>query len=93
MKKLFAVAALTLASGCATQTFVLSEGNSMASYDKAEHFFVGGIGQQQDVNASEVCGGASKVAKVQSEVTFLNGLLSGISYNIYTPHQSRVFCK
>ena len=40
-----------------------------------------------------ICGGSDKIIKVQTETTFLNGLLAALSYNIYAPRQVRVYCK
>lgn len=95
MKKL-AVAGLLamMATGCTTKTYLLSpNANTAASYDGMQTFFVSGIGQEQNINAAEVCDGADKVAKVQTQTTFLNGLLGGIMQGLYTPRQIRVYCK
>ena len=58
-----------------------------------QNFFVHGIGQTQEMNAAEVCGGAENVAKVESHMSFLNGFLGLISWGIYTPRQAKVYCK
>ena len=97
MKKFFMVisviAMLTLTS-CATQTFQINKGNtSVAKVDKAQSFFVSGIGQSQEIDAADVCGGADKVVKVETEMTFLNGFLGGLTFGLYTPRQARVYCK
>lgn len=94
MKKLATAGiCLALLSGCATQTYHLSASSKAApSYDKAQTFFVGGIGQEQTVNASEVCGGADRVAKVQTQLSPLNALI-GFLQPIYTPRQIQVYCK
>jgi hypothetical protein len=95
MKKLVLLGLIgALSSGCATQTYLLSNGgNTTPSYNKMQTFFVSGIGQEKAVNATEVCGGADKVAKVQTKITFLNGLLGQITYGVYTPRQIMVYCK
>ena len=95
MKKI-AIASLLaiLTSGCTTQTYLMANsGNSTPSYNKMQYFFVSGIGQEQEVNAAEVCDGADKIAKVQTQQTFLNGLLSNLTYGLFTPRQIRVYCK
>lgn len=81
-------------AGCSTQTYIVSEQSAQqkASFDKMQHFFVGGIGQQSEKNTNEVCANGS-VAKVQTQQTFLNGLLSMISYGIYAPRDMRIYCK
>lgn len=97
MKKLMmvgiATSILTL-TGCATQTYVLApQSEATPSYNKMQHFFVNGIGQEQTVQANEVCGGADKVAKIETQKSFLNSLLGGLSQGIYTPRQAKVYCK
>lgn len=95
MKKLVFVSLLAiLSSGCATQSYLLSNsGNNTPTYNKMQTFFVSGVGQEKKVNAAEVCGGPDKVFKVQTQITFLNGLLSNLTYGVYTPRQIIVYCK
>lgn len=95
MKKMVFVSLLAiLSSGCATQSYLLSNGGSSTpSYNKMQTFFVSGIGQEKQVDAAAVCGGADKIFKVQTKITFLNGLLSQVSYGVYTPRQIIVYCK
>lgn len=96
MKKmaLVALATVLLTTGCATQTYTLSNhAQSQARYDKMQTFFISGLAQEQEVNAADICGGADKVAKVQTELTVVNWLLGTVSQGIYTPRQMRVFCK
>lgn len=82
-----------LASGCATQTFLLSGANSTLDYETSETFFVAGIGQEVEVNAAEVCGGADSVAKVETELRAIDVVFSYITGGIYSPRTSRVYCK
>lgn len=94
VKKLLLVAAMSVVlAACSTQSFTMGR-NATATpkVDDMQTFFVAGLGQTQTINAAEVCGGASKVAKVESQMTFLNGLLGGLTFNIYTPRQARVYC-
>ena len=95
MKKLMIAGMIAvLSTGCATQTYLLSSGGQETpTKDTWQHFFVSGIGQSQTENAAEICGGADKVAKIQTEYSILNGIAGSISHGIYTPRQNRVFCK
>ena len=97
MKKLFAIACMAfLFTGCSTQTYLVSNTHNPSAdpdYDKFQHFFVAGIGQQQTQDTTEICGSADNVSKVQTKQSFLNWLVGGISYSIYTPRDIRVFCK
>lgn len=93
MKKIFILAAIIATSGCATQTFNLQPGASAEPVtDSMQLFFVGGLGQTQETNAAELCGGAANVAKVEAHMTFIDGLLGGLSYGIFTPRHARVYC-
>jgi len=94
MKKhilLFALAAVT--TGCAQQTFVMSDEENALTNEKSHHFFVNGIGQRRQINAAEVCGGAEKVSKVEVQETFFNGVLATVTFGFYTPRDARVYCK
>jgi hypothetical protein len=55
-------------------------------------FFVQGLGQTQTINAAEVCGGASQVAKVERIQTPLNWFMGLITLGIYTPLTAKVYC-
>lgn len=85
--------ACAILSGCAQQTFVMNGNGSAPEKNNAQHFFVGGIGQTKTIDAAEVCGGIEKVEKVESQTTFLNGLIGLVTFSIYTPRQARVYCK
>jgi len=92
MKKLSLVTVILLA-GCSTQTFHMNSGLSIEpDKEDSQAFFIGGIGQQEEIDAVKVCGGLEKVAKVESELTFIDGLLRGITFGIYSPRTARVYC-
>ena len=82
-----------LLSGCATSTYVVN-GNSSTNPDKTEmqDFFVAGLGQKKEINAAEICGGADKVAKVETHTRFVEGFLGAITGGLYTPRTARVYC-
>ncbi|MDO4223556.1 MAG: Bor family protein [Acinetobacter sp.] len=88
------VSATILATGCATQTAILKSNNAATpTYQKSEHFFIGGIGQEKNINANDICKGAHNIAKVQSTVTPKDVLLSAITFGIYTPRTAKVYCQ
>ena len=78
---------------CATQTFTVRSGGGTQTMDNAQTFFISGIGQEQIVDAAKICGGEENVVKVQNKLTFLNALIGGLTFGIYTPRQSRVYCR
>ena len=93
MKKItLLILSVFLLSGCATQTFLIQDQPSKLSEEKSSHFFVAGVFQTDEVDASAICGGADKVAKVETKLSVVNGFLSLITYGIYTPRQKTVYC-
>lgn len=94
VKAIILTAFLTLfVSGCAQQTFTIASNQGEKAQETSQAFFVSGIGQEKKINADEVCGGADKVVKVEVQQTFVNGLLSFVTFGIYTPREARVYCK
>ncbi|MCP4354237.1 MAG: lipoprotein bor [Proteobacteria bacterium] len=67
--------------------------NSDASAKQTHNFFIHGIAQGQAINLAYVCGGLRNVAKVETQTTFINGLLGAITFGIYTPRDARVYCR
>ena len=59
----------------------------------SHHFFIAGLGQEKVLDAAEICGGVDKVVKVESQLTFINGLLGLITLGIYTPRDAKIYCK
>jgi len=93
VKKVFLALLITIVSGCSTQTFYINnERGVVPDKEVRQTFFISGIGQQQDMDPAKICGGVDKIAKVESELTFIDGLLSGLTFGIYTPRTARVYC-
>lgn len=96
MKGILGAALLTvLLSSCATQRFTINAPVGPANaptLETSQAFFVEGLGQDVVLNAAEVCGGAQNVASVEVQETFLDGLLGGLTFGIYTPRTARVYC-
>ncbi|WP_394246484.1 Bor family protein [Vibrio profundi] len=94
MKKLILLAALSVAvTGCAQQTFVMNPQSSEPEVETSHHFFINGLAQSKEIDTVSVCGSADKVAKVEVQETFVNGLLATLTFGIYTPREARVYCK
>lgn len=94
MKKIITVVSLTLLLGaCSQQAFVINKDTAAsAALNKSQTFYVYGVNQTQTISAAEVCGGADKVAKVESQLTFKNWLLGTLTLGIYAPREARVYC-
>ena len=95
MKRLIvSVAILLFVSGCATHTFHVNRGNvsSSPAEDTMQPFFFAGIFQSANLDAAQICGGADKVAKVETEISVFNGILAMATFGFFTPLQARVYC-
>ena len=91
--KLVALPILLLTGACSTQTQIINKDlYAQASSNDWNHFFVAGIGQESKRNAAQICGGSQNVVKVSTHQSFLNGLASVLSYNLYYPTTSKVYC-
>lgn len=83
-------------AGCSTQSYQINSAGAERvelSEDKMQHFFVGGLGQEQEMDAATVCGGADKVVAVESKLEPLDILLGMLSWGIYSPRHAKVYCK
>jgi len=84
------VAAAAALSGCYHVT-VISAAPAATVIDKPwQHSFVIGLVPPAEVNTFDQC--ASGVAKVETEISFVNGLVGLLTQSIYTPLHLRVTC-
>ncbi len=84
-------ATTALLSGCYHVTVVTGAPASPTTLDRPwQNSFVLGIVPPPEINTSTVC--PSGVAKVETEQTFLNGLVGAVTQSIYTPIHTRVTC-
>jgi hypothetical protein len=92
MKKACLILAL-LIGGCTYQKFQLEDRlATVPSKEGTNHFIFWGLGQTKTVDPREVCG-SKGVSAVETRYTFINGLLSGITYGIYSPRNYVIYCK
>lgn len=93
MKKVAIAALLLSLFGCATQRFdVRPTTDNAASHDDYQSFWIGGIGQKEEIDAAKVCGGTNNVQRVETQLTAGNVGLTIVTFGIYTPRQIRVYC-
>jgi hypothetical protein len=64
-----------------------------ANYKNHDHFYIWGIAQSRAINPAKTCGSIENVAKVETQTTFLDGLLSAITFGIYSPREVRIYCR
>lgn len=98
--KTFCLSLLLITAACAKQEFKLSNApaSSIAAYEKDQTFFIYGIGQEEDVQTADICGGNHNVAKVAnrlSEIDVIVGLAQSAIFlpQIYSPREASVYCK
>ena len=94
LQKTLMMVALLLVASCAQTKFNLQANKDSHSptYDRAQDYFVGGIGQQKNIDPGAICGGRDKVVRVETEYTPANWAVGAITFGIYTPLQARVYC-
>ncbi len=102
MKKLVLVSAALLLAGCAnTQHNIHVSNNSGYStnydtidYKEWNHFFIGGIFQDSDVDAANICASkGKKVQKVVVEQRWYQNLITGLTFGLYMPRSTYVWCE
>ena len=94
MKKILACMVVVLAlSACSTQRFNYDGRHStVPTYEGKSHFIFWGIGQEKNYNPNEICGSRG-VSAVDSHTTFVDGLLGGLTWGIYSPESYSIYCK
>ena len=92
----FATAAAVLAlSGCATITMTKSgteKTSSAPAYQDSKAYFVAGLIGEHSIDVKKVCNGGD-AKQLQSQQTFVDGLLGAVTLFIYTPRTAKVWCE
>lgn len=93
MKKILGAALLLLlASGCFHIHYVTGEPAAPAPVDESwHHDWVFGLVEGDTVAVPQLC--PDGLAKVDSETTFVNGLVRFLTFSIYTPETVTTTCK
>ena len=93
-QKVLCLVAFVALTGCAQTKFNLQENRDShpPTYDRAQDYFVGGVGQQKNIDPGAICGGRDKVVRVETEFTVANWAASALTLGIYSPLQARVYC-
>ena len=95
MKKLPVLCLLSATlSGCASQTLHMNHGRVDEVPDErvSQSFFMGGIAQKENMDAAAICGGSSRVARVETVTAPLDALLTALTVGIYSPRTAKVYC-
>jgi hypothetical protein len=93
MKKLLLPLLVTLSLGaCSTQSVLINGQQGRLAKAEAQTFFVSGVGQSQVLNASAVCGGAERVARIERVESPMNWLMGAVTLGVYTPYNAKIYC-
>ncbi len=93
MRKVLLISMALALCGCATQRFdVRTPATPYPALDEAQTFWIGGVGQDQELDATRVCGSSAKVVRVEMEQTAGNIGVSLLTLGVYSPRQVRVYC-
>jgi hypothetical protein len=86
-----ALVALSASVGCYHVTVVTGAPMAPQTIDKGwQNGFVYGIVPPGEISTKEAC--PQGIAKVETERSFLNGLVNSITYSIYSPSHTTVTC-
>jgi hypothetical protein len=94
MKKIFLlIFVLLVVSDCATQRIYTTEDQSarIPTHEGTSHFFLYGIAQTREYSAEQICQDRTVLA-VETQYSFVNGLLTVITYGLYYPMSYTVYC-
>jgi hypothetical protein len=84
-----------LTTGCFSVTSRPDGGFKVATkpnFEQRQDFFLWGLVGESHIDVRTVCA-PGKVAQMQSQLTFVDGLLNVVTLGIYSPQSARVWCK
>ncbi len=91
MRRLALPLAAILLAGCYHVTVVTAAPPSATKVNKEwQNGFVYGLVPPPELNVKDQC--PQGVAKVETERSFLNGLVSALTWSLYTPMHTEVTC-
>ncbi len=84
-----------LSLGCATQrVYVQGDLTGPPSFEETQGFWFGGIGQEAQINATEICNAKrSQLSRVEVKQTLKDVVLTGVTFGIYAPRTVRISCR
>lgn len=84
-----------LMSSCSTVTISNRENyktSTEPNFERSYPFFMWGLAGEKEVNVADICQGKSP-KQMQTQMTFIDGLLTGITLGIYAPRTVKVWCE
>lgn len=95
LKKTLMLVGLLGVSACSTVTIHPGSDLKLATaptHEERKNFFLWGLVGEHRVDVQQVCGQQS-VEQMQSQATFVDGLLGAVTLGIYAPHSVKVWCE
>ncbi|NRB37052.1 MAG: Bor family protein [Pseudomonadales bacterium] len=96
IKKLSLLACLvSLLAACSTVTIqpkAAEKQTQAADFSETRHFFFWGLMGETHVDVKDICADKA-ITQMQSQATFVNGLLTVVTLGIYAPHSVKVWCE
>jgi hypothetical protein len=91
LRGLIAIGALAMLAGCMNVTYIAkSRPPSAIVHEQKLTFFVGGLVGTEEISAGQLCPGG--VAKVHTQHTFVDVLLTVVTLAIYSPRTAEITC-
>lgn len=92
MKKFLSIAVLLMLTACSTVSVRHSDKMPpiKPTVTGTNHFFIGGIGQENIIDAKEICG--DRGYSFNTYYSFGDGLLTFFTFGIYTPSSYKIYC-
>lgn len=92
-----AVVVMILLPSCLTQRIYVADGNNIPvgmvpTYEGRQDFFIYGLAQMKVASAKEVCG-KFPILFIETEDTFIDGLITFFTFGFYTPRTVKIYCK
>jgi hypothetical protein len=87
-------AVLLVAAGCYSVTARPDGGFKVAtkpSFEQRQDFFLWGLVGETHIDTQQVC--PRGTSQIQSQLTFVDGLLTVVTLGIYSPQSARIWCK
>ena len=84
-----------LSSGCLSVTVRPEGGDKVktkASWQQRQNFYLFGLVGESHIDAQRVCRGRD-IAQMQTQQSFVDGLLGLLTIGIYAPHTAKVWCE
>ncbi|MGC2165014.1 MAG: Bor family protein [Gallionella sp.] len=94
IKRSVPILLILLLVGCSTVTIQPQQSGKLVTqptYEESKNFFFWGLAGEFRFDVTKICSG-KKVTQMQTQQTFVNGLLGLVTLGIYSPHTVKVWC-